>query len=81
MKNKNNGEPDILYQIRIDVKKDGTSNLHVDKPDILLHSLRSVLTQHTHLVSDQIAIANYKMMENQVKIIKPNQLPPKMKLQ
>jgi len=78
---KNNGEPELLYSITINVNKNGVSNLHVDKPDILLHSLRSVLSQHVHLVSDQIAIANYKAMESQVKIIKPNQLPPKMKLQ
>lgn len=75
---KNNGE--VLYSITIDVNKDGQSSMRIDKTDILLHSLRNVLQQHVHLVSDQIAIANYKMMENQVKIIKPNQMP-KMKLQ
>jgi hypothetical protein len=76
---KKNDEPKVMYEIKIEVFDNGVSR-HSHPKDIPLEIIRDILFRHLSLFQEQITMIKMQNQMNKVKIINPNQLPPKLKL-
>ena len=76
----NNDEPKVVFSIVIEAMDNGTSRHRISMKPVLLEPVRDILFRHQMLIQEQITMIHIEQKMQQVKIIKPGQMPPGMKL-
>ena len=72
-------EPKVVFKFVIESLDNGTSR-HMIPQGVPLEIMRDILFRHMMLIEEQITMFKIEQKQNQVKILKPGQLPPGMKL-
>ena len=75
-----NDEPKVVFSIVINAMDNGTSRHQINMKPVLLEPIRDLLFRHMMLIQEQITMIHIEQKMRQVKILKPGQLPPGMKL-
>ncbi len=74
-----NDEPKVLFKIIIE-QLDNSTSRHFLPQGMPLEVARNMLFTHMMLIQEQITMIHIEQKMQQVKIIKPGQIPPGMKL-
>jgi hypothetical protein len=76
---KNNGQPTVLYSVRIDFLSNNTTSISFPQ-NVHAGILSTELYKYHCMFERHITLAEVQKMQDQVKIVKPNQIPPGLKL-
>ena len=68
-----------MYDVKIEVYDNGTSK-HTISQNVPLEHIRDVMFRHMMLIQEQVTMYKMEQEMNKVKIINPNQVPPKFRL-
>ncbi len=74
-----NDEPKTVFTIQLEQFNNGASR-HAIPKGVPLEVVRNLLFTHMMLIQEQITMIHIEQKMQQVKILKPGQIPPGMKL-
>jgi hypothetical protein len=74
-----NDEPKTIFKVTIEQLDNGTSR-HGIPQGVPLEAVRNMLFTHMMLIQEQITMIHIEQKQQQVKILKPGQMPPGLKL-